>query len=187
MSRKSENVKAWRKRTKNRIVESLGGKCCICGYNRCNDSLDIHHIDPSQKEFKFSEVIKSNIKSWDTIVVELRKCVLVCANCHRELHAGITQLPNNPQRFNEYFADYKSLIIYKKDDLDECPICGKQKPKYNTVCSHACAAKLSWRVDWSKIDLIKLKQSGMSNVAIGEMYGISDGAVRKRLTKIMRG
>ncbi len=68
-----------------------GGKCMICGYNRCLEALDFHHLDPKKKVFGLSE--KGRTYSWEKIRAEIDKCALICANCHREIHAGITQLP----------------------------------------------------------------------------------------------
>jgi predicted nucleic acid-binding Zn ribbon protein len=183
MSRKSEGVKQWRRTTKNRIVQAFGGKCCICGYNKCQDALELHHITPSEKDFSLGK-IRAHSKSWNTIVIELRKCVLVCSNCHKEVHANISEIPKDAPKFNECFADYKSLIVYKKHEFDECPICGKQKPKYNIVCSHECAAKRSRKVNWEAVDLITMKDNNMSNTEIGDLFGVSEGAVRKRLKKL---
>lgn len=53
--------------------------------------MDLHHIDASKKEFGLS--IRGLTRSLDKIMKEADKCVLVCANCHREIHAGISQLP----------------------------------------------------------------------------------------------
>lgn len=79
-----------RLRLKKLIVESRGGKCQICGYSRCLVALDFHHIDEKSKEFELSQ--RGLTRSWAKIQLELSKCVLVCANCHREIHAGITRL-----------------------------------------------------------------------------------------------
>ena len=68
-----------------------GGKCVLCGYTKCLGALEFHHVDPSQKDFALS--VKGLTRSWEKIQAELDKCVLVCANCHREVHAGISQLP----------------------------------------------------------------------------------------------
>ncbi len=70
-------------------VEFKGGKCQMCGYNRCIEALEFHHTDASQKDFGLSD--KGYTRSWIKIQAEIEKCVLVCANCHRELHAQ-TQL-----------------------------------------------------------------------------------------------
>lgn len=71
-------------------LEYKGNKCCVCGYNKCVDALDFHHLDPSQKEFQLSDRNLSN--DWRLVRPELDKCVLLCSNCHRELHAGLLTL-----------------------------------------------------------------------------------------------
>lgn len=68
-------------------VEYKGGKCSVCGYDRCADALEFHHLDPSQKDFGISS--KGYTRSWDKVKEELDKCILVCSNCHREIHSGL--------------------------------------------------------------------------------------------------
>lgn len=80
-----------RRKIKTMSVEYLGGKCQVCGYNRCQDALDFHHKDESQKQFGIGS--KGYTRSWEKVKQELDKCYLLCANCHRETHAGILQLP----------------------------------------------------------------------------------------------
>ena len=80
-----------RKKLKVMAIEYKGGKCVFCGYNKCNDALEFHHIDPSNKGFSLS--VRGLTRSWSKIKKELDKCILVCANCHRELHADNSQLP----------------------------------------------------------------------------------------------
>lgn len=80
-----------RKKIREMSIEYLGSKCEICGYDRCHDALDFHHRDPGRKEFGISQ--KGLTRSWKRVKAELKKCILLCANCHREVHAGITQLP----------------------------------------------------------------------------------------------
>lgn len=76
-----------RLRIKKLLVEAKGGRCQACGYARCLVALDFHHIDESTKLFGLSQ--RGLIHSWDKIVAESKKCILVCANCHREIHAGL--------------------------------------------------------------------------------------------------
>ena len=99
----SQKVKDWRIRTKARIIEAMGGKCNICGYNKCNGALELHHIDPSAKQFSFGG-IRANPTAWNNIVNELKKCILLCANCHREVESGITTLPEQFDTFNEAYS-----------------------------------------------------------------------------------
>lgn len=74
-----------RKRIKEWAVEYKGGKCELCGYDKCNAALDFHHKNPAEKDFILSD--RNLILSWKEIQQELDKCMLLCANCHRELHA----------------------------------------------------------------------------------------------------
>ena len=133
LSVSSERVKAWRKRSKERIVEAMGGECVCCGYSRCIASLALHHLDPREKEVGFG-AIRANPRSWLRIVEELRKCVLVCHNCHSEIHAEILELPHNVTRFDESYSDYREV-----EKLQPCIICGKEKPSRNKTCSVACS------------------------------------------------
>lgn len=80
-----------RKKIKAMAVVYKGGKCCICGYKKCNSALDFHHLGEVKKGFGLS--VRGLTRSWERTKQELGKCILVCANCHREIHEGITQLP----------------------------------------------------------------------------------------------
>ncbi len=80
-----------RTKTRQKAVDAKGGKCQICGYCKFIGSLEFHHTDPSRKDFSISA--DGSTRSWERIRNEIEKCVLICANCHREIHAGITQLP----------------------------------------------------------------------------------------------
>ena len=85
MSKQSEAVKAWRIRFRERIRASLGGKCVCCGYDRYGGALEMHHLDPTEKEFTFGEV-RAHPIALAKLRGELSKCVLVCRNCHLEIH-----------------------------------------------------------------------------------------------------
>jgi hypothetical protein len=81
-----EAVKKFRRRKKAKAVEYKGGKCQICGYDKCYAALQFHHLDPDKKDFSIG-----NARSWgfSRIQDELDKCLLVCANCHAEIHQGM--------------------------------------------------------------------------------------------------
>lgn len=70
-----------RQKVKKLLVEYKGGKCERCGYNKCIRALEFHHINPLEKKYQMSKV--SN--SFDILKKEADKCMLVCANCHREI------------------------------------------------------------------------------------------------------
>lgn len=73
-----------RQENKKKAVEYKGGKCEICGYDKCIDALEFHHQDSTKKENILSKMMSC---AWERIKKELDKCKLVCANCHREIHS----------------------------------------------------------------------------------------------------
>ncbi len=80
-----------RKRIREMAVMYKGGKCMRCGYDKCPGALDFHHIDSSKKAFGIS---KGGItRSWSRVKKEVNKCMLICANCHREEHWNNTYNP----------------------------------------------------------------------------------------------
>lgn len=86
-----EAVKKRRKKLREMARALHGNKCVICGYSKSQRALSFHHIDPKKKNFDLSS--RGLTRSWKRIEMEIKKCVLVCANCHMEIHDGITQLP----------------------------------------------------------------------------------------------
>ena len=72
------------------VVAAAGGCCAVCGYSRSASALQFHHVDPSRKEF---DVNPSTGKALAKYLEEAKKCVLVCANCHVEIEAGVTPCP----------------------------------------------------------------------------------------------
>jgi hypothetical protein len=79
----SDTKRNKRQMQKKKAIQRLGGKCSICGYDKCDAALDFHHKDPNQKEFDPSYGKRMH---FDKFMEEIHKCILVCANCHRELH-----------------------------------------------------------------------------------------------------
>lgn len=73
-----------RRRNKIRLVEYKGGKCERCGYDKCIDALEFHHLNPNEKDFGLS---CGDTRSFEKLKGEVDKCIMVCANCHREIHA----------------------------------------------------------------------------------------------------
>lgn len=90
---KAQHVGAWLKRTKQYLVKYKGGKCEIetCGYDKCIDALEFHHRDPNKKDFG----IGGSTKSIEKLKAEVDKCIMVCANCHREIHAELNKQSKN--------------------------------------------------------------------------------------------
>ena len=106
---------------------------------------------------------------------------MVCANCHTEIHAGVTNLPDNAPRFNEAYAIYRKVEF---GEQNQCPICQTLKPSSQTTCSRSCAAKTKPpKIDWDSLDLAMLVK-GRSVLSLAKELGVSDAAVNKRLKKL---
>ncbi len=92
---RAEYIKAAVSKRRKKIREMAliykGNKCTICGYSKCSRALSFHHKDPSKKKFGIS--MNGLTRSWTRVKAELDNCVLLCSNCHMEVHDGITQLP----------------------------------------------------------------------------------------------
>jgi transposase len=83
----SQSVIEWRRRVKIRLVEYKGGECELCGYNKCISSLEFHHRNPKEKDFSVS----GKTHSFEKLKNEVDKCILVCRNCHGEIHYNIEE------------------------------------------------------------------------------------------------
>jgi 5-methylcytosine-specific restriction endonuclease McrA len=105
-----------RRREKVRLmaVSHQGGRCQICGYDRCIEALEFHHLDPTQKDFGISN--KGYTRSWEKVKGEIEKCILLCANCHREVHAGKLQLPQVTvvEKPGEFRETYPSNLLARQ-------------------------------------------------------------------------
>ncbi len=84
----SESVINWRKRTKRKLIEYKGGSCELCGYSKCDRALEFHHLNPDEKDFG----IGGRSLSFDRLKDEVDKCMLVCSNCHSEIHDNLINL-----------------------------------------------------------------------------------------------
>jgi hypothetical protein len=98
-----------RRELRERAVRYLGGKCSICKYDKCISAFDFHHIEVWLKDF----TISANMSSWEKIEPELKKCVLLCSRCHREVHDGM-----HPS-FIEYEPSNKGGDEYQLDMFEE--------------------------------------------------------------------
>jgi DNA-binding CsgD family transcriptional regulator len=86
-----ERVANWRREAKKRLVQLAGGCCVLCGYDRCMGALEFHHIDRKTKSFGLA--MRGQTKSFEKLLEEAHKCLLLCANCHAEVERGVTAVP----------------------------------------------------------------------------------------------
>lgn len=86
---RSEAVTKRRRKVKRTLVDEAGGACQICGYDRCIAALEFHHLEPSEKRFALSH---RSARSFASSRAEADKCMLLCANCHSGVEAGLFSL-----------------------------------------------------------------------------------------------
>ena len=156
-----KQVTLHRKRRKIDLIKVKGGKCCLCGFNSYPEALEFHHVNPKDKKYTLS---CGNCKTWEQDLNEVKKCALVCSNCHKGIHANILSVPDNwdyidiiavqeiTQRINNYKT--KTKIIKPK----------KERPK---------------KCIWPDRDILKKEIRTIPFIKIGEKYGVSDNAIRK--------
>lgn len=155
-----------------KAVKILGGQCRHCGYDKNLACLHLHHVDPTMKEFDWR--VMRQMK-WETILLELQKCILLCSNCHGEIH--------HPKCDKDYLIDGKTA----NRSLDcerilvstgNCPTCKKEVfgTKY---CSNECVHYGSRVVRRPSKEELSSLMTVMSWVKIGEQFNVSDNAVRK--------
>lgn len=157
----------------------MGGCCNNCGYNKCSAALVLHHINPEEKDFSISG-LRASPKNIGSIIEELKKCVLLCSNCHAEAHYNGLIVKDN-------IFDESKIELHKIDKNETyCPVCNNIKLSCNITCSKQCAAKLSNKIDWDSIDIFKLIDEKGSIVKAASYLGCSDMSVRKRLKKLAR-
>ena len=84
---KAAYQKQRRHKIKARLIEQLGSQCVRCEQTYPLECFDFHHTDPRSKSFEINQnTLGAN--PWDKILTEASKCVLVCSNCHRSIHAN---------------------------------------------------------------------------------------------------
>lgn len=85
-----ERTRKMRFKMRKELKDIYGSKCSICGYSKCLAALHFHHLDPKTKKFGINEALKLKTETKITkeeIIEEIKKCILVCSNCHFEIHS----------------------------------------------------------------------------------------------------
>ena len=179
------DLKAYRKRAKARAVIYKGGYCFCCGYNRSIESLSFHHTNPDDKEFSISRAI-TNGKSWQILVTELSKCIMVCANCHSEIHdiecsTSLRCLSEQPTHEEGMIMISQSKFPFKEEQEKSLKcICGKRKTAYGKRCL-SCARRSMEKISWPPSEKLIKMVADTNYSKVAKALGVSDNSVRKRV------
>lgn len=172
-----QNLKNYRARLKKRIVYVMGNKCQCCGYNKLNSALELHHLNPEEKDFALGTNV--NI-SWISARQEIQKCILVCANCHREIHAGLIDSTNLKSSFCEEKAlEIDNLVDdIKHKKVNYCKCCGAEIDRNASLCVK-CFAEQRRVVERPNREELKNLIRTKPFTQIAKIYGVSDNSIRK--------
>jgi hypothetical protein len=170
------------------LLEARGNECQICGYNRSKRALAFHHIDEKTKKFTLATAICQY--KWAEVVWEASKCLLVCANCHAEIHDGLhtellvalgIALVVNQTKFIETVLGTTTRKKERRCSCCDCEfvsVSGQQK-----FCSTECSFKAHRKVERpTKQDLQEMLWT-MPTSQIAVRFGVSDKAVSKWATQ----
>jgi ribosomal protein L40E len=163
-----------RVKTKERIIYVMGDSCQICGYNKCKSALELHHLNPLSKDF----AISGNVNlSWDNIIKELPKCILICANCHREVHENNSM--NLISSFNEEKSNEITQQIYdlKHKKLFYCKDCGALISYGALTCRNCLKEQTKAKIP-TREELKELIRNS-TFVSIGKQFKVTDNAIKK--------
>ena len=164
----------WKDR-KRKAVELLGGQCIKCGYKKNLAAFHFHHVDAKEKEYEWSRL---KLLKWDTVIKELKKCVLLCANCHAEEHSPGQNLILTDLGESNCLLNQKDIWL---NPTGSCPTC--KKDVYGTkYCSTQCASFGNRKVKRPSKNILAEDMKNLSWREIGKKYQVSDNAVRKWAT-----
>jgi hypothetical protein len=179
-----------RQRMKKACVEYMDTTCIICGYDKCVAALEFHHKNPDEKEFGIAQ--GGITYSWDKIYKELKKCVMICSNCHKEIHYFNTdinhiEIKHNQNKFVNSLRnnDLQPRGIKKVVDKISCKECGTEIQATSKRClsCHNKNMKRKTKIIWPELDELMKMLQGSSFLSVGRKLGVSDNAIRKHLKK----
>lgn len=87
---RQEAVVRRRRKVKEILIAESGGCCQLCGYDRCAAALEFHHLNPGEKQFGVAS--RGLARSIERVRAEVRKCILLCSNCHAEVECGFSSI-----------------------------------------------------------------------------------------------
>lgn len=176
-----------RRKIKLEALKYKGGKCIRCGYDKCPGALVFHHPDPNKKDFAISEKGIS-YQSLEKIKPELDKCLLVCSNCHSEIHAEEHE-KIRLIKFEEISLEKRKFDSSVDKKCFQCnkdiTVFASQVSKRN-FCSRKCSNECLYNEGWIKDEELLLMREMMDVKQIASLLNKNWRLVYKRLSKIRK-
>ena len=175
------------KKRKKDLIKVFHSKCCICGFDKFPQALQFHHVYPEQKSFGITDS-NSVTKALDKQLIEMKKCILVCANCHRGIHQGYYSVPKNYQQLyddnvaNQLLKDLNEIKHGKKRYCQRCNKIIATKNKYCEQCRAIILKEKSLNERKAKRpsrDQLKNLIRTLPFTTIAKNFNVSDNAIRK--------
>lgn len=171
----------YRKRRKLNLIKVSGSQCNLCGYHKSPNALEFHHIDASQKSYGIAS--KGTCHDLESDLAEIKKCILVCANCHREIHDG-DYTADELWKLQQYSEEIANEVRQEKINNTSktqyyCLECGKLITNNKTSLCLECARKQSRVCDRPSREELKDLIKKYPFTTIAKNYGVSDNAIRK--------
>jgi len=174
-AKEQQHKKTWavnrRRELKTKAIEYLGGKCSKCGYNKTITPVVFHHIDAATKEIRPARVLDS--LNWDKIKKELKKTILLCENCHNELHhpeESFTAIPNQSKKSEqcsvegceqEFMAN--GLCRHHYTRMREYGTLTHEYINSGKICSIDDCGRVAYAKQFCRIHYLRLIQTGTVN------------------------
>lgn len=175
----SQSVSDYRRNRKLNLIKASGNQCCICSYKRAISALEFHHINPEEKEYGIAA--QGTCHNIQRDIAEIRKCVLVCVNCHREIHEGFytAEQLKKYQKFDEEFIS--QLTAPPKSQVPQfCSKCGAPiSGDGRTGMCLSCFRETTRSVERPNREELKGLIQKYNFTELGRMFGVTDNSVRK--------
>lgn len=169
------------KKRKKDLIKVFHSKCCICGFDDFPEALEFHHVNPATKSFGITDS-NSITKALDKQLEEMKKCILVCANCHRGIHQNYYQVPENYQElYDNKVAEQllKELDEIKHGKKHYCQKCGQLISSSQATYCKKCASENQRKSERPPREELKDKIRKLPFTTIAKEYSVSDNAIRK--------
>lgn len=160
------------------FIDYKGGCCELCGYKKNIAALDFHHINSNEKEFNIDARVLAN-SNYEKLKKEVDKCMLLCANCHREIHNENSDIDS----VREIIKDEQEILHIKKE-AKYCERCGKKLLVSNkTNLCRECLIRINKKEDIypSVTELYKKYDELKSWQKVADFFGIT-----RKITQMLR-